>query len=204
MKADSKVTSDMSASCNNTRRRGWFVVAAVGLLLTAIMLTLILRGDHVSMNQARQLVERYNQVVSEAYRRSDVRLIDPVVGINEGRKLTGLIGVRQDLGLGLDAELLTLDITGVEQSGDELRVRTEERWQYKDVKLANGEPVGEASHDSYAMLYLFKREPQGWFVDEIQFTSPPQVERTQTPWVADHSSARQPLTLPANEKVQLP
>ena len=141
------------------------------------------------MDQARQLVERYNQVVAEAYRRGDVRLIDPVVGPNEGKKLTGLIGVRLDLGLTLDSQLLCLEVNQVEKSKDEMRVTTKERWRYRDRKIGTGAQVGEESLDSYEVLYVFKKTGQAWLVDEIRFLSPPQVGRKQMSWVADHGSA---------------
>jgi hypothetical protein len=146
--------------------------------------------------EAQKLVERYNQVVCEAYRRGDVRLIDPVVGPNEGKKLTGLIGVRLDLGITLDSQLLSLQIIGVEKSKDEMQVRTKERWRYRDLKIGTGQQVGEASLDAYEMIYLFKKIDKAWMVDEIQFASPPQVGRKQTPWVADRldhgKEAKQP------------
>ena len=139
--------------------------------------------------QARQLVEHYNQVVAEAYRRGDVRLIDPVVGPNEGKKLTGLIGVRLDLGLTLDSQLLSLEVNQVETSKDALRVSTRERWRYRDRKIGTGAQVGEESLDSYEVLYVFKKTGQAWLVDEIRFLSPPQVGRKQMSWLADHGSA---------------
>jgi cytochrome c biogenesis protein ResB len=141
-----------------------------------------------AMDQAHQLVERYNQVVAEAYRRGDVRLIDPVVGPNEGKKLTGLIGVRLDLGLTLDSQLLSLEVTRAEQIKDELRVTTKERWRYRDRKIGTGEQVGEASLDSYEMLYVFKKTGAAWLVDEISFTSPPKVARKQMSWLATGKS----------------
>ena len=140
------------------------------------------------MDQARQLVEHYNQVVSEAYRRGDVKLIDPVVGPNEGKKLTGLIGVRLDLGLTLDSQLLWLEVSGAERSKDELRVTTKERWRYRDRKIGTGDQVGEESLDTYKMFYVFKKTGQAWLVDEIGFASPPQVGRKQTPWLANRES----------------
>lgn len=140
-------------------------------------------------DEARRLVERYNRVVCEAYRRGDVRLIDPVVGPKEGKRLTGLIGVRLDMGITLDAELLHLEVTGVEEcageSGEELRVRTKERWHYRDRKIGTGEQVGEESYDSYEMLYLFAKIDGRWLVDEIRFTTPPEVGRKTTPWSSD-------------------
>ena len=162
--------------------------AAVWLLLASCLALTSGCDRGVSQAQAKQLVERYNQVVSEAYRRGDVLLIDPVVGPNEGKKLTGLIGVRLDLGLTLDSQLLSLDITGVEQAKNELRVRTKERWSYRDLKIGTGAQVGEASQDSYEMTYYFTNVNKVWLVDEIKFASPPQVGRTNTPWVADRSA----------------
>lgn len=141
--------------------------------------------ERSSLDQARQLVERYNQVVSEAYRRGDVKLADPVVGPNEGKKLTGLIGVRLDMGITLDSQLLSLEVTGVEQAPGEMKVRTRERWRYRDLKIGTGQQVGEESLDHYEMLYLFKKTGPEWLVDGIQFTAEPQVGRKTTTWAAD-------------------
>ena len=139
-----------------------------------------------STAEARRLVERYNSVVSEAYRRGDVRLIDPVVGLNEGKKLTGLIGVRIDQGLTLDSQMLALDITDVIRGGETLRVRTREKWHYCDRKIGTGEQVGEASSDSYEMEYAFIRSNKDWMVDSIQFVTPPVVGRKAMTWAVTH------------------
>jgi hypothetical protein len=139
--------------------------------------------------QARLLVEKYNRVVAEAYRRGDVKLIDPVVGASEGKKITGLIGVRLDLGLTLDSELLSLEVTSVQKSREELRVQTKERWRYRDRKIGSGEQVGEASLDNYQMLYVFKKVQKTWLVDEIQFVAPPEVGRKQSPWLAERPAS---------------
>jgi hypothetical protein len=167
-----------TASVLRSRLAGWLFLLACGTLLTSC--------KQSSLDQARTLVERYNQVVSEAYRRGDVKLIDPVVGPNEGKKLTGLIGVRLDFGITLDSHLLSLEVSGVERSKAEMRVRTKERWRYRDLRIGTGEQVGEESLDSYAMLYVFTNINKAWLVDEIRFTTPPRVGRKQTPWVADH------------------
>jgi hypothetical protein len=158
----------------------------VFLLLCATFLTSCGKSP---VEQARALVERYNQVVSEAYRRGDVKLIDPVVGPREGKKLTGLIGVRLDLGLTLDSHLLSLEVTAVERSKDLMRVSTRERWRYRDLRIGSGKQVGEESMDSYEMLYIFTNSNNAWLVDEIRFTQPPQVGRTQTAWLADRKPA---------------
>lgn len=140
-----------------------------------------------SMEEARRLVERYNRVVSQAYRLGDVTIIDSVVGprSKDGKKLTGLIGARLDLGITLDAHLLSMEVTGVEQSKDEMRIRTKERWRYRDLKIGSGDQVGEASLDDYEMLYIFKKADRAWMVEEIRFTASPQVGRKTTPWGAD-------------------
>jgi hypothetical protein len=160
-----------------------------GWLLLAGMLALTSGCERAARDQARQLVERYNKFVCEAYRRGDVKLADPVVGPNEGKKLTGLIGVRLDMGLTLDSQLLSLEIKNVEKRKDQMKVRTNEQWRYRDLKIGTGEQVGEESLDQYDMLYIFKRIDQQWLVDEIQFASKPQVGRKTTTWAA------QPRTL---------
>ena len=175
-----------------TPRARWFgtpTSQSASVLLLLLTLGLTTGCGRSAMDQARQLVEHYNQIVSEAYRRGDVKLIDPVVGPNEGKKLTGLIGVRLDLGLTLDSHLLSLEVTGVEKSKGELRITTKESWRYRDRKIGTGEQVGEESLDSYEMRYVFKKIGQLWLVDEILFTAPPQVGRKQMPWLA----SRDPL-----------
>jgi hypothetical protein len=139
----------------------------------------------VSTEEAQGLVERYNQAVSEAYRRGDVRLTESVVGPSESKKLAGLIGVRLDMGITLDAKLLALEITGVEQSKDELQVRTTERWHYRDLKIGSGEQIGEESEDAYEMLYVFTKIDRAWVVDEIRFTAPAEIGRKTMLWGAD-------------------
>jgi len=163
------------------RLAGWLFLLLCAPLLTSCKPS--------ALDQARTLVERYNRVVSEAYRRGDVKLIDPVVGPREGKKLTGLIGVRLDFGLTLDSRLLSLEVTDVEETKTVMRVRTKERWRYRDLRIGTGEQVGEESLDSYEMLYMFTNVNRAWLVDEIRFTKPPWVGRRQTPWTADRKGA---------------
>lgn len=152
------------------------------------LLALALAGcGRAGLGEARQLVERYNKVVAEAYRRGDVKLIDPVVGPNDGRRITGLIGVRSDLGLTMDSELLSLEVTGVEKAKDVMRVQTREQWRYRDLRIGTGEQVGQVSTDNYEMAYCFIRTNQQWLVDEIIFTSTPQVGRKQGTWIHDRA-----------------
>jgi hypothetical protein len=162
-----------------TSPRTSLVLGALGLVVA------LTACERVPVEEARRLVERYNAVVSEAYRRGDVRLIDPVVGPNEGKKLTGLIGARLDMGITLDARLLFLDVIGVERSAGVLRVRTRERWRYRDLRIGSGEQVGQDSLDWYEMLYVFQRTDRAWLVDEIQFATPPRIGRVTTPWGSD-------------------
>ncbi len=151
--------------------------------------TLLTSCKQSPLQRARTLVERYNRAVSEAYRRGDAKLIDPVAGPKESKRLTGLIRIRVDFSLALDSHLLSLDVTGVEQSKAEMRVRTKERWRYRDVRIGTGEQVGEESFGIYEMLYIFTNINKAWLVDEIRFTTPPWGGRRQTPWTADRKAA---------------
>lgn len=156
-----------------------------------LLLALVLASCGPSIRQeGRELVLRYNDAVSEAYRRGDVKLIDGVVGPNEGKKLAGLIGVRLDLGFTLDSRLLSLEVTGTERSKNELRVRTKEQWRSRDLKIGSGEQVGEESLDAYEMMYVFKKAGKAWLVDEIQFVTPPRIGRKQPLWLAEHGVSK--------------
>ena len=170
-------------------------------LLPLVLLSVVLGCGRVSTREARTLVAHYNAVVCEAYRKGDIRIIDSVVGLDapDGRRLTGLIGVRQDMGLALDAKMESLKITGVEQAKDDLRIRTKETWTYRDLKVDTGQQVGEASVDRYEMLYHFRKQKGAWMVEETQFTSPPQVGRKEVPWTMDARDVHGMVAPPSKE-----
>jgi hypothetical protein len=141
----------------------------------------------MSNAEAVKLVRSYNAHVIDAYRAGDVRLVDSVVGPEEGKKLTGLIGVKLDMGVTMDAKVLEFRVLGVERRKDEVVVRTEERWYYRDVKIGTGEQVGQDSADHYVMRYHLRKPEGRWVVDAIVFDQPPEVGRTVAP-EADVSS----------------
>lgn len=159
---------------------------ALYLLLCGTLLTACKQS---ALEDARTLVDRYNQVVSEAYRLGDVTQIGSVVGPREGKKLSALIGVRRDFGLALDSHLLSLEVTGVERSKDAMRVRTNERWRYRDIRTGTGEQVGAESLDTCEILYTFTNINRAWLVDEIHVTKSPRVGPSQTPGTTDSKAA---------------
>jgi hypothetical protein len=175
------------------------VVGVLAVVAVALLAQKVMAGRSVSRETARRLVEEFNNVVSEAYRRCDIRLIDSVVGLNtvEGSRLTGLIGVRMDMGISLDAQLLELEIERVETEPDLLRVTTKERWHYRDLGIGTGERVGEESTDRYEMLYLFTKEKDKWMVSETRFVTEPMVGRKTTPWEAPQQMLHPAAPAPA-------
>ena len=177
------------------------VILLQRLTLLTLALTLALGCGRMSTRAANDLVAHYNEVVSEAYRKGDIRLIDSVVGLNtpDGQRLTGLIGVRSDMGLTLDAHLESLEVTGVEQIKEDLRVRTKERWRYQDLKTDTGVQVGEASVDHYEMLYHFRKLKGIWMLEETKFATPPQVGRKDVPWSMDVRDAHGMVAPPPTE-----
>lgn len=162
-------------------------------------LTFTFGCSRVSPRTARNLVARYNQVVSEAYRKGDIRLIDTVVGPKapDGQRLTGLIGVRIDMGITLDARLESLAVTQVDQLKDDLHIRTTEQWRYRDLKTETGQQIGEASVDHYEMVYHFKSHKGVWLVEETSFAAPPRIGRKEVPWTVDAQDAHGMISPPA-------
>ena len=166
------------------------------ILLPLLTLAFTLGCERAATREARALVAHYNEVVSEAYRKGDIRIIDSVVGPNapDGKRLTGLIGVRSDMGLTLDAHLESLEVTGVEQIKEDLRIRTKERWRYRDLKADTGVQVGEASVDHYDMQYHFRKLKGIWLLEETKFATPPQVGRKAVPWSMEAREAHGMVT----------
>jgi hypothetical protein len=134
------------------------------------------------------LVRRYNALVSDAYRAGDFRIVLPVVGADEARRLTGHIGARVDQGLTLDAQLSELTFRGIERKGDEVVVSTDERWVYADRRMGSGEPVGPEARDRYEMRYHLRKLDGRWIVDRTEFASKPETSRPVQPMQGDARS----------------
>lgn len=150
------------------------VLAALGFLIALQSCVKPLSGE-----EASALVRRYNDRIIEAFRTGDPLLVARVAGPAEQRKLLGLIGSKTDMGITLDARLDEFKVLKVEPGKDQVLVMTEERWYYRDRRIGTGEQVGQDSADHYFMTYIL-RKPEGlWVVDEIRFTRPPEVGRTE-------------------------
>lgn len=133
-------------------------------------------------DRAEALVRRYNRKLIEAYRLGDERIVEGLVGDEEARKILGLIGVKTDMGITLDAALTELRVTGTERPArDAVDVLTEERWHYRDRRIGSGETVGQESDDHYFMRYALRKRGKSWVVLGVSFERPPQVGRTSVP-----------------------
>ena len=131
--------------------------------------------------EAEEVVRRYVALVAEAYRTGDFRVAQPVVGPDELRKVAAHVGVKLDQGITLDSRLTEFKVEGVERKGDEIVVRTDERWHYLDRKIGSGAQVGQDSRDRYRMRYVLKKVDGSWVVDRTEFADRPEVGRKQVP-----------------------
>jgi hypothetical protein len=131
--------------------------------------------------EAEQAVRGYLAAVTAAYRAGDIAPVDPLVGDEQGRRLLGLIGVKRDAGVVLDAKLLQLEFTRTAREGEGWVVETRERWYYADRSIANGRQVGDDSTDDYAMRYRFGRVNGRLILEELAFFGTPVVGRKTAP-----------------------
>jgi hypothetical protein len=156
---------------------GWLAAAGVALFAA---------GCHrFSDADAQKVVTTYITRLVEAYRASDAEITAPVVSDRQALKLTGLIGVKRDADLNLDADLLELAFERTERKGKQVLVETRERWHYRDRQIGTGKQVGDESTDAYHLRYHLAREKDRWVVDEIEFIDPPQVGRKSAPMAID-------------------
>lgn len=151
--------------------------------VVAVLLATACRGG--SREEARAAVRTYLDRLVEAYRTSDESLVDPLVSEQQALKLVGLIGVKRDTGIVLDARLLELRFTRTEREGDGWVVETEERWRYRDRRIGTGEQVGEESTDRYAMRYRLSRRDGRWILEDLSFAAEPVVGRSSAPVPTD-------------------
>jgi hypothetical protein len=135
-------------------------------------------ADH----RAEALVRTYNERLIDAYRVGDERIIEGLVGDEEAKKILGLIGVKTDMGITLDAALTEFRFAGtVRPAPGTLEVLTEERWHYRDRRIGTGETVGQESDDHYFMRYTLARSRGSWVVSKVAFERPPEVGRSAAP-----------------------
>lgn len=150
-------------------------------LAAAAAVALATGGCAPSDRELEAAVRGYVARVIEAYRTSDPAPIEPVTGLEEGRRLTALIGVKRDMGIALDARLLELAVGRIERRGDEFLVSTTERWIYRDRRIGSGEQVGQESSDQYWMRYRLRRQGKALIVLGADFERPPEVGRKEVP-----------------------
>jgi hypothetical protein len=159
------------------------------------------RGSTGQADEVRQegekAVRTYLEKMVEAYRVSDEQIVDPYVGDQHALKLLGLIGVKRDAGITLDAQVTELIVEGAERKGDDLVVTTRERWHYRDRKIGTGAQVGEESTDAYHLRYRFRRAGGRLKLVETEFVDPPQVGRAAPRMELD---TRQAHGLPPKEE----
>ncbi|HEU4382847.1 MAG TPA: hypothetical protein VFR85_05010 [Anaeromyxobacteraceae bacterium] len=148
----------------------------------AVAVALLLGGcGRGTREEAEQAVRTYLDRLVLAYRTSDASLVDPLVGEPQALKLVGLIGVKRDAGVVLDARLLDIQFLRAERQGDRWIVETRERWYYRDRRIGTGEQVGEDSTDSYAMRYVFSRNGGRYLLEDLSFVGEPVVGRKVAP-----------------------
>lgn len=162
-------------------------LAATGLALVTLVAMAACRDP--GRDAAEQAVRSYLDKLIEAYRASDETIVDPLVGDELGYRLTGLIGVKTDGGIRMEAKLLELEFEGVREEGAHVVVDSRERWYYRDVRLDGKGQVGEDSIDVYVNRYRLRRVDGGFKILAVEFREPPTVGRTATPLVLDTRKA---------------
>lgn len=143
------------------------------------------RPPGLSDEKALELVRNYNERVIAAYRHADAALVEGVAAPDEAKKLTGLIGVKIDQGVFMEASLLELRAASFVREGEKVVVETRERWYYRDRRMQSGEQVGQDSTDTYHLRYTLRQFDGRWLVEQVDFASAPQVGRTEVPTQGD-------------------
>ncbi len=151
--------------------------AALVVLVVALAVGCADLTDH----DAERKVMVYNERLIEAYQLGDAEIMEGIVGDEEARKLTGLIGAKLDMGITLDSKLEEFRTLRVEREDIFVNVLTEERWSYRDRRIGTGETVGRPSEDHYLMRYALNKIDDKWLVVAVKFEEPPVVGRAEAP-----------------------
>ena len=178
------------------RRRNLFIALA---LLAATFGT---SCADLTDREAELVVRTYNERLIEAYQLADAEIMEGIVGDEEARKLTGLIGVKIDGGISLDSKLDEFKVLDVKRDDIFVNVLTEERWSYRDRRIGTGETVGLPSKDHYFMRYVLNKADDSWLVVAVKFEQPPVVGRAQAPVSGSVSEFHGVATVPPKESEQ--
>jgi hypothetical protein len=159
------------------------------LLLALVVLPLATGCNQETEKEGKAAVLRYVDQLARAYRASDAEIVDPLLDDAQGIKVTGLIGVKQDMGLVLDATLLEIKFDRIVRDGPALIVETREKWRYLDRRIGSGAQVGKESFDAYAMRYRFEKKKDKLLLVDLTFIEPPQVGRADPAYRLDVQTA---------------
>jgi hypothetical protein len=154
-------------------------------ILVVASLVLLASCGKGKKEEAEEAVRTYLARLVDAYRTSDESLVDPLLSDAQALKLVGLIGVKRDAGVVLDAKLLELQFLRTAREDGRWVVETKERWYYRDRKIGSGVQVGDDSTDSYRMRYTFVRKDGRYILEELAFVGEPQVGRKAAPVAVD-------------------
>lgn len=152
---------------------------AFALLLAAGLCAPSCRRPELPDEKAVELVRAYNDRVIAAYRHADARLVEGFAGPDEAKKILGLVGVKADQGLFMEATILEFRSHGVKQADGKVVVETREKWYYRDRRMKTGAQEGQDSTDTYHLRYTLGKPEGKWVVEQVDFASPPQVGRTE-------------------------
>ncbi|HEX9049225.1 MAG TPA: hypothetical protein VF841_01710 [Anaeromyxobacter sp.] len=150
-----------------------------GWRLTAVLL-LAAGCDRLSDEKAVGVVRGYDRALVEAYRTGDARPLEGWAGPAEKKKVAGLIGVKLDMGITLDAHMLDFKPLAIERRGGAVTVTAAERWYYLDRRIGTAQQVGQDSRDEYTIRYSLEKHDGRWLVMGIDYAAPPRVGRQET------------------------
>jgi hypothetical protein len=127
-------------------------------------------------------VMRYNQLVSEGYRKGDMNLMQEVTNHEQAEKLYFHMAAMGEGKLRLDSTLKDIKFVSIEfPHPDQATVQTRETWDFTQVDIRTEKKFAQEKDFIYQMGYLLKKNNGRWMVDSVS-TIEGKSTNTVIPW----------------------
>lgn len=155
-------------------RRAALLLAAAALLQP---------GCRRSSNEdLKATITRYNQLLTEGYRKLDMTPLQAVASPELATKAYHHMSAIGEGKLRMESTVQEIEFRKVDKtSADRARVETKETWDFKHVEISTGKTFSEEKGFVYEMTYELAREAGGWRVRDASTLSGTSTE-TVVPW----------------------
>lgn len=124
---------------------------------------------YLQERSVRRTVQRYAYALEEATTAADASGMADITSAEHLVTVQTYLGTYQLEGTRLQAQLLSLEVTGVERAEAPV-AHVVEYWRYVKVDAASGEALDRAYEERLTLTYRLVKKDGGYIVDDVEVT----------------------------------